>query len=281
MSIKTFFTDKTDATLKTHVIPGVGDWYVQEIVYDGSGVYANATSGVSTLTPATSPAWTVNELASTVASNLLIYADGSVVGTAKVISNTAAAITFDETACLLDSDETTAVTLTPGTTYSFKVLTPSNVTGQTYGPYLGYAEAVDIQVTDDIMKFKNGFPLKTQFTDLRERTGTISGGHLNNVKKDIAQAILGGISYGLNSGSNSSFAVGSSPTRGTYRLAIDSLDRGGKHNWTIIRNVQFSANGSLFGDAGSGHKMINFNGDILVDNFYPVGADMVYFKRLA
>jgi hypothetical protein len=281
MAIKTFFTDKTDSTLKKKVIPGVGDWYIQELVYQGTGVYANTTTGTSTLTPATSPAWTVNDFASTVAKNLIIYDANNKAASALIVSNTAAAITFDETACLLDEDETTAATLTPGATYSFYALTPSSVSGQIYGPYLGYAEAVDIQITDDIMKFKNGFPLRLQFSDVRERTGTIAGGHLNNVNKDIAMAILGGISYGLNSGTNSSFAVGTSPTRGTYRLAIDSIDRGGKHNWTVIRQVQFSANGSLFGDAASGHKMINFNGDILADAFYPVGADMVYTKRLA
>lgn len=281
MAIKTYYSNITAATKKTDVIPGTGDWYIQELIYNGSGVYANSTSGVSTLTPATSPSWTENEFASTIARNLLVVDDNSVVCSAKIASNIATAVTFDETACLLESDETTAGTFTPGSTYNFYVLTPSSVTGQIYGPYFGYAEAVDIQVTDELMPFFSGFPEQQQFDDVKRRTGTISGGHINVTNKDVAMTVMGAISYGLNSGTNSSYAVGSSPTRGTYRLAIKQLDRNSKTVWTLCRQVQFSSNGSLMGDAASGHKMFNFTGSILADSFYPVGADMVYRKKLA
>uniref|UniRef100_A0A6M3LZC9 Uncharacterized protein n=1 Tax=viral metagenome TaxID=1070528 RepID=A0A6M3LZC9_9ZZZZ len=280
MAIKTFYSSPADNNRKTDVIPGTGDWYIQELLYIGSGVYANASAGTSTLTPATSPAWTDGELVSTVAQNLIIYDANSKACAGKVTSNGATFVQFNETAMLLEEDETTAATLTPGATYNFYVLTPSAVTGQTYGPYFGYAEGVDVAVTDEIMKFYSGFPERQEFSDLKRREGTITGGHVNLANVDIAKAILGGIAYGKNTTGYESIGVGSSPTRGTYRLAIKQQDRNADTNWMIIRQVQFSSNGSIMGDAASGHKMINFNGDILADGFYPVGADLIWKKRI-
>lgn len=277
---KTYFTGLNDENLAKDVIAKTPDVYIQKYEYVGTGVYAIETGGISTLTPATSPAWTVDEFISTVAKNLIVYDDNNKAASALISDNDATSITFDETACLLDEDESTAVTLTAGNTYNFYVLTPSSVTGQTYGPFWGYTEGVELNISDTFMKFKYSTPKKLKFKDLEEREGTIAGGHVNFENTDIIEDIFGAVTYGLQTGQYS-YGVGSDPdTDRFYRLTFVGEDRTGRTIRVIVRKTQFESTGNFFQKAESGHFMAPFNADIVSDGFYPDDADMLQVVRV-
>lgn len=274
---KTYFTNLADVDLAKEAMAKSGDWYIQFYEYVGTGVYALTTAGTSTLTPATSPSWDVDEFNSTVARNLLIVDDNNVVASAKIDDNDATSITFDETDALLESDGLTAATFTPASTYNFYVLTPSNI--NLYGPFFGYAESIELSLTDEMMQFKYGVPKKLKFQDLMERTGQITGGHVNVANTDIVDTFFGADNYGSQT---SQFAkgIGSEPdTNRFYRLVNVSTDRNSRAMTTIVRKGQFAMNGNIIGASESGHKMYNFNFDILSDEFYPATADMLQLIR--
>ena len=288
MALQTFYTSLTDINLNKDVIPGRGQLSIQRYEVISSGVYANTTSGTSTLTPATSPTWDADAYNSTVAQNLIVIDDNNLPCSGKVVDTAATEITFDETALLLDSDGVTAGTFTPGNTYNFYILTPSSTTGRTFGPFAGYIEGLDISFTDTTNAFKYGFPLKKKFVDLAEREGTISGGSVNFSNPDIFRMIANASEYGDNTASKTEFAFGSGAACSTlpiYRIYVEYNDRRAAGDCRtvglLVRQVQFKLDGSMFGESEFGPIMANFSGDILSDSFYAGAYDLGWMRRSA
>jgi hypothetical protein len=276
-----YYTGLNDLDINKEVIAKIPELYIQKREYGGTGSYAIETTGggTSSLTPATSPGWTVNEFASTVANNLLIIDDNNVVGTGKITGNDADSIFFDESAVVLESDGTTAVTLTAGTSYSFRVYSPSSTTGNTYGPFFGLVEGAELSINDTFMDFKYNRPRKLLFRDLEEREAVITGGHVNFTGTDVAQTIFGMVSYGSQTG-QTSLALGSEPDTDVYfRPTLVGEDRNNRV-WVIrMREVQFSITGNILQNAESGHFMAPFDAKLLADGFYPVNADLMQTVR--
>lgn len=274
---KTYFTNLADIDLAKDAVAKTPDVYIQYYEYIGSGVYANASSGTSTLTPATSPAWSAGEMNSTVAKNLLVVDDNSVVAAAKVTSTGPTYVEFDETACLLESDATTAASFTVGSTYDFYVLTPSNTNA--YGPFFGFCEGMELSITDDMMQYKYSRPRQLKFQDLNERTGQITGGHVNVDNEDVISSVFGSATYGSQT-NQYAHGIGSNPdTDKFYRLTFDTDDRNGRDLLVIVRKVQLALNGNLWSNSESGHYMVPFTANIVADGFYPNTADMIQIIR--
>ena len=262
------------------VIAKQPDLYIQKREFGGTGVLAIETGGTSTLTPAVVQTWTVNEFASTIADNLLVVDGNNVVATGKVVSNTATAITFDETSLVLESDGVTAATLVIGTTYTFRVYTPSSTAGNTRGPFFGLIEGAELNITDTFMKFKYSTPKRLLFKDLEEREAQIVGGHVNFTNTDVAKTILGAVEYGSQT-SQTSLAIGSEPdTDVFYRPSFIGEDRTNRVWQVRAREVQFEITGNQFGKAESGHFMAPFTADLIADTFYPTNADLVQIVRV-
>ena len=280
MSEPDYYIGVSDVDIAKDAIAQDPDLHIQKIITETTGVYAETTASAATLTPATSPAWTVDELISTVAYNLEIVDDNGVVGYGKVDDNDADSITFDVDDVVLSSDDTTGVTLTAASSYSFRVLTPSSVTGNTYGPFFGLSEGNELSITDEYMQFKYGMPKKKLFQDLAERVVEISGGNVNYEDADIQSTIFGSIEFGSQTAQQST-AIGSDPgVLSSFRLAFKLADRNGRRMWIIIRKVQFGAEGNIFGKSGDGYSMANFKGTVLADTFYPENADMIQIIRI-
>lgn len=277
-----YYTGLSDGDIAKEVIAKAPDMFIQKREYSGTGAYAIETTGggTSSITPATSPTWTLNEFASTVADNLLVMDDNGVVATGKITGNDATSIYFDESALVLESDGTTAATLTAGTNYTFKVYSPSSTSGNTYGPFFGLVEGAELNISDSFMKYKYSRPKKLLFKDLEEREGQITGGHVNFSGTDVAKTILGAVEYGSQTG-QTSLAVGSEPdTDQYYRITFKGEDRSNRV-WAVkIREVQFEITGNQFGNAESGHFMAPFTADIMADTLYPVNADMLGIVRV-
>lgn len=282
MAIQNFYTGLEDVNLAKDAIFDQAKLYIQRYVYVGSGVLDKDTPAAATLTPAVSPAWTIDELISTVAKNLLIVDDNGKVCAAKVADNTATEITFDSTACLKEEDETTAGSFTDSSTYNFYVLTPSSTTGNTYGPFWGYSEGIALNYSQTYSDFKYGKPRKLVFRDLEEVVASVTGGHVNWSDPDTLQAIFSASTYGKQT-TQTAFAMGSANTCGSsapyYRLSFKVKDRNCRDIWIIVRKVQFNAEGNIFGESESGLSMINFNAMVLADGFYPETSDLVQVIR--
>lgn len=278
MAVKTYFSGLADINLAKDVIAKKPELFIQKYEYIGSGVYANTTTGTSTLTPATSPAWTIDELISSVALNLLIVDDNGKACQGKVSDNTATAITFDESAMLLEEDGVTAGTFTAGRTYNFYVLSPS--ADNTYGPFFGYTEGEELNLTEEYMQFKYGMPRKKKFQDLAERNGQIIGGTVNFDNEDILATVLNADAYGKQTG-QFSYGIGSDPnTNNYYRLTFVGEDREGRVVCVIVRKTQIGMNGNMFQKSEAGYFMLSFTADILADGFYPDDVDMIQVIRV-
>jgi hypothetical protein len=275
-----YFTGISDVDVTKEVIAKTPDLYIQKREYGGTGEYALiTTTGVSRLTPATSPGWTTDEFNSTVADNILIIDDNSKVATGKVVDTAAGYIEFDETSLVLEEDGVTAPTFTAGTNYSFRIYSPSSTAGNTYGPFFGLVEGAELNITDTFMKYKYSIPKQLLFKDLEEREAQIVGGQVNFTNTDVAKTILGATEYGSQTG-QTSLAVGSNPdTDLYYRPTFVGEDRSNRV-WVLrMREVQFEITGNQFGKAESGHFMAPFTADLIADTFYPTDSNLFQMVR--
>ena len=281
MAVQTYYDNLSDIDLSREALANtVSDLYIQKYEYIGSGVLAIETGGTSTLTPSTSPSWTADKLISTVADNLIVYDDNSKAASGKVADNDEDCITFDETAMLLDEDGATAPSFTVGNTYQFYVLTPSSVTGATYGPFWGYTEGVELNINDTFKKFMYGMPKKLKFKDLEMRECTIAGGHINYTNKDVMEDMFGAVEYGLQT-SQYALGVGFEPdTDKYYRLTFVTEDRYNRSTVIRARKCQFEVTGNILQTSEAGYAMAGFNIDVISDGFYPVNADMLQIYRI-
>jgi hypothetical protein len=279
MPLTRFYNNLSDTDLALEAIARKADIYIQRFEYSGTGVLSLETGGQAALTPATSQSWTVNDYQSTVARNLLVVDDNNVVAAGIIDSNNADEITFDETDLLLESNGEAAASLTTGNTYSFYILTPSSISGATYGPFLGYTEGTELNLNDTFMKFMYGRPKALKFKDMDQREGQVVTGVVNITNEDVIQTIFQGVSYGLQT-SQFSYAIGHNPSTNVfYRLALNTQDRNGRNLWIIVRKVQVELTGNIFGESESGHFMAPTTWDITADGFYPTNADMIQIIR--
>jgi len=279
MALTRFFDSLADVDLAKEAIAKKADIFIQRYEFIGNGVLSLETGGAAALTPATSPTWTVNDYQSTVARNLLVVDDNNVVANGIIDSNDADEVIFDESDLLLESDGTTTATLTSGNTYSFYVLTPSSIAGNTYGPFFGYTEGIELNLNDTYMKFMYGRPKAMKFKDLDQREGQITTGIVNVTNEDVIQTIFQAVQYGDQT-SQFAYGVGHDPdTDVFYRLSMNTKDRSGRNLWIIARKTQVELTGNIFGEAESGHFMAPTTWDLTADGFYPENADMLQIIR--
>ena len=86
---RVFYLGDYDCTMAQDIIANDPDVYIEKYEYVGQGVYAIETGGTSTLTPSTSPGWTVDDHISTLNRNLTVMDDNGVVATALIADNDA------------------------------------------------------------------------------------------------------------------------------------------------------------------------------------------------
>jgi len=274
-----FFTSPQDIDLAKDMVAKRSDIYIQKEEYSGSAVYGLSV-GTSTLTPAVAPVWAADEFNSTVAKNLYVIDDNGKVATCLIDDTTLNQdVIFDEATLLLEEDGTTAATLTDTNTYDFRIFTPCSVAGQVNGPFFGYTEEVDLNITDEVMKYKYSQPAKTIRTDLKERVGTIEGATMNTTNEDMIAALFGADQYGSQT-SQFAYGVGSNPSFNKfYRITFVTRDVTGRVLNTIVRRSQLFLNGGMFKPYQDGHLGTPFKGEVISDLFYPEGADMVWIQR--
>jgi len=277
---KSYFTSLSDINLAKEVIAKMPDLFIQKREFGGTGTYYSDTGANSGLEVATDPSWTTDEFASTVADNILVLDDNNKVATGKIDANSSDTVFFDPTTLVLEEDGVTAPTFTAGSSYQFRVYSPSSVAGATSGPFFGYVQGAELAINDTFMKFKYSRPKQMKFKDLEEREGQITGGNVNFTNEDVISTMLGAVQYGSQTGQYS-YAVGSNPdTDLFYRLTFVGEDRSNRVMKIRLREVQFEITGNIFQNDESGHYMAPFTADLIADGFYPEDANMLQVVRV-
>ena len=211
-------TKNSTALVGDQIIQDV-DVYIRKYEYIGSGVASIVVNDI-TLTPATSPAWTVDGLISTLANNLVVVADGSVVLEGLVEDNAATSLTFDATAMVDVSDGSAgaATDFTAASTYDFYVLTPSAVS--TYGDYFGWCGEITVNSEEEYAEFKQGVPRVLKNQCLLERSINITGTNFNPANEDVMATIFNMTERGLQTG-QAEYQSGFDPgARENFRLTL-------------------------------------------------------------
>lgn len=274
MALTRFFSNIGSIDLAKQMMSREAIVRCQKYEYIGTGALVIIT-GASTLTPAVSPAWTIDNYKSAVAKNLLVKDNNGKVATCKIASNTATALTFDEATLLLVEDGTTAAALTTTNTYEFYVLTPSDDTSGAYGPYLGDTEGLELAINDEVMVHKYSSPAKKRRQDLKERSITVQGGVVNVVNDDVFEMLFASSNYGLQTGYKSQGVGSNNDFNRFYRFTFESQDVTGRDEKIIVHQVQVSLNGNFFSKSASGHMMLPLKGEVLADGFYPETANLL------
>lgn len=259
-----FYANKSSTQLVKDMMLESGDMYISKILWEGTGVLAIGVGATDTLTPATSPEWTINEFASTVGINLEIIDDNDIVTYGKVISNTATAITFDDETLILDSTGAIGGALTTAGTYTFRLLSPS--ADYEYGDFFGYVDDVSVSTEQETVEYKRGIPRELIVEDLLENINEITGSIKTWLNKDVLMAVMGFKAYGLQTGQ---FELGSgtkSFTSSFYRLALKGDSRIGKTVTFLFHRVKFSATGEVSFEEED-YKMLPFSGTVFSDQY--------------
>lgn len=253
--MSTFFYDnKQDPQLVNDFLLEQPDIFIQKWEFTGTGVYAEASSTSATLTPATSPSWTVDAFNSTVALNLYVVDDNGKLSEGKVFDNDATSITFDPSAMSLLEDGSTAPTFTASGTYSFYILSPSSITGATYGDFFGYTNELTFTPNQETVQFDYDIPKTRVREDLISNLPELSGSYFSWGQK-IVKSGLGLSQYGSQS-SQISYGFGTTTFNNDfYRVTLDADLVDDRNQKIIIHKTKIMLSGET-SFSEEGYKMV-------------------------
>lgn len=276
------FSGLNDTNLNYDAVIKSGDIYVQKYEYISvnNATLDNSTPAAATLTLNDSHSFVADEFNSSAAYNLLIVDDNGVVGKAKIVdcalSSTDFVITFDSTACLLESDGTTAVTLTDTGTYKIAILTGDDT--NVYGKFWGYVNGNSLEISEEYAEYFYGIPQSLKFRDLTKRSFNVTGGNLMVANKDVVQALYNSVNYGSQTGQWSQ-GIGFTPSeKPYYRMTVVNSDKNNRDYIVQFRKGQFSLNGA-FDFYSTVHKVLPYSFMLFSDGFYPADADAILISR--
>ncbi len=195
------------------------EMFIQKFEFIGAGVASISVDDV-TLTPATSPAFTVNALASTVANNIITAADTSILAEGKIDSNAATDVVFDATNMVNVADGTAlaATDWTSTTSYNFYALTASS--DNEFGDFFGWTNEAVINVEEEKAEFKVGVPRALKNEGLLERVISVTGNHANLSNTDVVTALFNMTSRGSQT-AQTELHTGFDPAqRSFYRITL-------------------------------------------------------------
>lgn len=275
MAQKTWFTGKSDSNLSKDAVIQKPDLFIAEFLHEVNAVWDDTAK---TFTPTPASSFTIDEFISLGLKNCHVIDDNGVVSTVQIDDNDATTITIDETALFLESDGTTAASLTDTLTYQIRVLTPT-IASEPFGKFFGYTEAMTLEINQEIAKFKESVPKKLRFQDLIEQEINLAGGNINLSNIDVLSTIFGAELFGLQAGQQSVSLGSNANISKFYRLVLNGKDRFGRGLTWIARRGQPESSGDVFGGSESGHFLANFKFSLIADGFYPDTADLLGIER--
>ncbi len=273
-AIKEWFNTKADPNLEFDAIIKKPDIFIAEYIFQGNAVYDLAST---TFAPV-GAAFVDDEFISLGLSNLQVKDDNGLIATVKIDDNDATTVEFVPGDLLLENDGTTTAALTDAATYIIRILTPTDA-DEPFGKFFGYTEAIELNVNDELAKFKESTPKVLRFQDLVEREVTLVGGNVNLSNVDTLATILGAELYGKQTG-QFSLGLGSNPDLSkVYRFVLNGQDRKKRAMQWVLSKGQPESQGNIMGASESGYFMINFIMSVIGDSLYPDTADLIRVSR--
>jgi hypothetical protein len=276
-----FYATKNSTALENEQILQDVLVHLQKFEYVGSGVCGISTNDV-TLTPATSPVWTVDAYKSAKANNIVVVANSGKVLEGKVKSNIATAVTFDSTATKDYADGTAgaATDFTALSTYNFYILTASD--DYEFGDYFGWTGDVTINMEEEFAEFKQGVPRELKNQCLLERSINVTGTNFNPANDDVASTILGMEARGLQTG-QTEYQTGFNPAaRAKYRITLvgnSGCGAGGKEIIYQLYKGKIRQEGAI-NMSEEGYKAFGWNYVVEADNLRPSGYNAMRRIRI-
>lgn len=248
-----FYTSVSDPDIAKEIVGGCGKVYIQKHEYEGNAVMNYNAGGTSYLLLADSDAGSNDDYNSSVADNLYIVDDNSLLARGKVIDTFAdtggTEVSFNANAMVLVSDGVTAPTFTDGTTYTVQVLSGSNT--NLFGDFFG--EMNDSLELDNSIETS---PLEIcteegTIVELAEkptrRMATITGATFNVPNEDVQSKVLNLEQYGNNSTAGRyEYHGGSAPDiQKYYQITLKTVDWDSKNIALQLFKAQLINNGAL------------------------------------
>lgn len=284
MAVTRFYNTKNATALNKDGRLDSGDLYIQKFEFEGQCVLDSTTPTAATLTPSDTVTWSADDFNSTGNYNLLIVDDNSVVAKVKVTDTTAGTnpyVTIDTTAAILESDESTAPTLTNGSTYDVRILTPcssSDENGGVYGKFIGYISELSISNTEEIAVFKYGIPRDRKWEETVENVLTGSFNTLMVTDEDTIEAVYNAAEYGSNTGKWSRAYGTNNGSRSYYRLTLVASDINNRTCTEVYWKCRLKQNGDV-SKFDENFKMIPISVTMFGDSFYPEDASLCKLTR--
>lgn len=276
MAKEIFYLGVSDCEMAQDVISKDPDMYIERYEFVGKGVYANATSGTSTLTPATSPAWVADDYISTLSNNLIVVDDNLAVAEGKITDNDATSVTFDETALTLASDDSTAPTFTASATYCFYVLTAAPRVAQ--GSFWGQIRNSELNITSEYKKLISRDPGELISKNLQSRMFELTIPYVEKAQEDFYDLLA--LEQIGSQTSQAKYGMGASERSNPFfRLTALNTDNEGRTITLVMRKVQFDLSGNWWNKGDSGNFEQPLHADLLADQFYPKNARYAVITR--
>jgi len=267
-----FFGTKSDPQCAKDMLLKQPDLFIQQQKYSGSGVAGIATNDV-TLTPAVSPAWTIDEHKSAVGYNIVVQANSGEVFEGPVKSNAATSVTFDATAMksLKDGTAGAGTDFTTATLYYFYILQP-HATYQ-HGDWFGYAREIEVIGEEETAEFVYGIPEQSIREDLLRAKYSVKGKNFDCMNEDVFNAVFNSVQKGSQT-SQWEQHIGFSPaSRKWYRITMIGTNVHDKEMMIQFWFGQFKLEGS-YALSGREHKGLGFVINAKQDSLQPGAEDV-------
>lgn len=231
---------------KTNFFLTDADMFVMQIAYEGTDGVETESSNDITFTPTVSRTFGTDTYNSTVAHNLVVTGDSSTLFYGPLKDNTDTTLVFDATTMFNVADGTAgaASNWTPATSYSWRVMYPSSVTGALYGDHFGHVKDMELTVNEEVVTFTRGVPREKIVQDLVEMQYSMTANHFNP-NLNVFKSVLNGVAYGSQTSQTEAHFGFQPAARPQYQVTLVGQNRQGFNMIWQFFVCQFSANGGI------------------------------------
>lgn len=283
-----FFNNKNDFELAKRALLNQPDLYASKIaVEQESSVLDLTTPAAATYTLDAGSISTDDEFNSTALKNLYFLDDNAVLAKVEIDDSASAGhtVTFDSTAAVLVSDESTAPSLTDTSSYQVRVLQASSNT-LTFGSgtipvgkYIGDTSEVNFNYTMNEAKLKVGVPEKTRTKGVTSVEAMLEFNHAQFTAPGLLKSVFRGATYGDQT-SQTQVHYGFDPqTAEKYMIQAIADDDSGRAFFLEFFYCQLMVTSVPFG--GTEYKQLGISAELLADVMRPDAYNMMRSISLA
>ncbi len=276
-----FFANKNALELANRTMLEQPDLYAAKVVgEDASSLYDATAPTAATFVLDSGIIVADDDLNSTALNNLYFLDDNNALGKV-VIDDTVLStnlVTFDSTAAVLVSDETTAPTLTDTNSFQTRVLQPSSLTvthGSStipVGLFLGDTSDLNFNYTINEAKLKVGIPKKLRAKGVVEVEAMLEFNLAQITDPNILGAGFRGATRGLQT-NQTQYHFGFQPAEaGQYMIQAVANDKSGRNFFTEFFLTELLV--ASFSVGGDEFKQLGMQAELLSDTFRPDASDM-------